>query len=164
MEETIKRGYQLELEIESLAFGARGVAKWHDYVIFVDRGLPGQKVLAQVRRLRKNYGEAYVIRELEASPLQIEPPCPYFGTCGGCQLQNLNYQAQVEAKSKQIKEILTRLGGFHEVPMIPIIPAEKIYGYRNKMEFSGIRGRHITTLKPFFKTIRPVRILSNDYT
>ena len=112
MEDSIKKGSVLELTIESLAFGARGVARWNDFVIFVDRGLPGQKVLARVRRIRKNYGEAYIHEILEPSPHQIEPPCPYFGTCGGCQLQHYAYDSQTEAKAHQIQEILERLGGF----------------------------------------------------
>jgi len=126
----------LELQIERLAFGARGVARKDDFVWFVDRAIPGQKVLAKPRRTRKSYGEAYVIEVLEPSPFQVEPPCPYFGVCGGCQLQHLDYEKQIQAKTEQIQDILQRLGGISDVKVKDCIPCESTYGYRNKMEFT----------------------------
>jgi 23S rRNA (uracil1939-C5)-methyltransferase len=131
MENGIKKGSVLELTVESLAFGAKGVARWKDFVFFVDRGLPGQKVLARVKRIRKNYGETFIQKILEPSPDQIEPPCPYFGTCGGCQLQHYAYESQIKSKTHQVREILERLGGFESVLLLPAKPAEQIYNYRN---------------------------------
>ena len=136
MENRFRKGESLELLIEDLAFGARGVARLNDFVWFVERGIPGQKVTARIRRLQKSYGEAVVEEVLEPSLHQIDPPCPHFGTCGGCQLQHLNYDVQVENKTRQIREILERIGGFKEVYVRPTLPAKDVYGYRNKMEFT----------------------------
>jgi len=143
MNTSLKRGQLLELQIEDLAFGARGVARFENLIWFVDYGLPGQKIEARIDRLHKNYGEATLVKILEPSPHQVDPPCSYFKICGGCQLQHMQYEAQVEAKSRQVKDILERIGGMVEIDMKPIIPAELIYGYRNKMEFTFSNRRWI---------------------
>ncbi len=144
MEKQFKKGDSLELFVEDLAFGARGVTRVDNFVWFVERGIPGQKVMAKVKRVRKSYGETVVEKVIEPSPNQVDPPCPYFGVCGGCQLQHLKYEIQVETKTKQIQEILERIGGFKNVKVRPTIPAENIYGYRNKMEFTFSDRRWIT--------------------
>lgn len=126
----------IELEIEDLAFKGKGVARTDNFVWFVKHGLPGQKVKARIGKKKKNYGEAYIEEIIEPSPHQISPPCPYFGTCGGCQLQHLKYEKQVFYKTNQIKEILKRMGEFTVPEVLPTIPSRNIYQYRNKMEFS----------------------------
>jgi 23S rRNA (uracil1939-C5)-methyltransferase len=126
----------IELTIHDLAFGGRGVARQDDFVWFVPYGLPGQKVRARIINKKKRYGEAAIDAVLESSPDQVEAPCPYFQICGGCQLQHLAYEKQVEAKTSQIREILQRIAGIRDVPIQPAIPAESIWGYRNKMEFT----------------------------
>ncbi|HHS12421.1 MAG TPA: 23S rRNA (uracil(1939)-C(5))-methyltransferase RlmD [bacterium] len=129
-------GDLVELEIETLSFGSRGVARSEGFVWFVDRALPGQKVMARIRKVKKQYGEASVAEVLEPGPHQIQAPCPYFGTCGGCQLQHMDYSAQVESKTRQIQEILAHLGGIPVPPVRDTLPSEKIFHYRNKMEFT----------------------------
>jgi 23S rRNA (uracil1939-C5)-methyltransferase len=126
----------LELEIESLAFGCRGVSRQDGFVWFVDRALPGQRVKAEVTRRRRQYGEAAIAEVLRPSPFEIPPPCPYFGTCGGCQAQHLDYPSQIEAKTGQVSEILRRIGGIPDARVMPAKAASRIYGYRNKMEFT----------------------------
>jgi 23S rRNA (uracil1939-C5)-methyltransferase len=134
--QSYRRGDVLELHVESLAFGARGIARTDEFVWFVDGGIPGQKVAARIRKVKKNYGEASVETVIEPSPHQVIPPCLHFGICGGCQLQHLKYDIQVESKTRQIEEIIRRIGGFDYVHVHPTIPAESVYGYRNKMEFT----------------------------
>lgn len=136
MKKRVNKGDSIELSVDDLAFGAKGIARSDDFVWFVERGIPGQKVKARVRQVKRSYGEAYVEEIIEPSPHQVDPPCPYFGICGGCQLQHLNYDIQVEAKTRQIKDILERIGGLRDVEVRPTLPAKEIYGYRNKMEFS----------------------------
>ncbi len=148
MNKQLKKGALIELDIEDLAFGARGVARTDNFVWFVNRGIPGQKVMARIRRLRKSYGEAIVEQVVKPSPYQVEPPCPYFGTCGGCQLQHLKYDIQVEFKTKQIHDILSRIGGFQEIIIHPTLPADEIYGYRNKMEFTFSEQRWMMSTDP----------------
>ena len=138
----------LELTIHDLAFGARGLARQDDFVWFIDRGIPGQRVKARVKRVRKRYGEARIEEVLTPSPHQVDPPCPHFGTCGGCQLQHLAYDIQVQAKTQQVQDILERIGGLKNVSVNPTIPAQTIYGYRNKMEFSFSARRWIPEGEP----------------
>ncbi len=133
----------LELEIEDLAYGAKGVARKDNFVWFVRGGIPGQKVKVRIRKKKKNYGEAVIDEVIEPSPDQIEAPCPYFGTCGGCQLQHLDYDLQLYYKTKQIKEILQRVGEINNPPLLPTIGCQEIYHYRNKMEFSFSNKRWI---------------------
>jgi 23S rRNA (uracil1939-C5)-methyltransferase len=131
-----KKGDILELTIGNLAFGGRGVARLNDFVWFVRQGIPGQKVSAKITKIKKEYGEAKVHEIISPSPYQVNPPCPYFGICGGCQLQHLKYEKQVEYKTEQVKEILKRLGSQKQIEVLPTVPASDIYGYRNKMEFT----------------------------
>ncbi|MBN2031181.1 23S rRNA (uracil(1939)-C(5))-methyltransferase RlmD [bacterium] len=148
MNTELKKGALIEIDIEDLAFGGRGVARLDNFVWFVERGIPGQRVAARIRRLRKNYGEGVVEQIIKPSPHQIKPPCPYFGTCGGCQLQHLQYEIQVEFKTKQIHDILSRIGGFQQTVIHPTLPADEIYGYRNKMEFTFSERRWKTQADP----------------
>ena len=131
-----KKQYTLELEIEDLAYGGKGVARKDNFVWFVRGGIPGQKIKARIRRKKKSYGEATVDEVIEPSPYQIEAPCPYFGICGGCQLQHLEYQIQLNYKTKQTEDILRRLGEIDDPPVLPAIGCREQYHYRNKMEFS----------------------------
>ena len=131
-----KKGEIVEFEIEDLAFGARGVAKIEDFVWFIDRTLPGQRVRARIGRKRRSYGEARLIEVLREAPGQISPPCPYFGTCGGCQTQHWEYNNQLAAKTQQVSDILSRLGGHPDVTVHPTLASEHLFHYRNKMEFT----------------------------
>ena len=126
----------IPLDVVDLAFGGRGIARENDYVWFVDGGIPGQRVMARIYHIRKQFGEARAVETVKPSPDQVDPACPYFGVCGGCQLQHLRYERQVEAKTRQVKDILERIGGFRDVDVLPTLPAPEIYGYRNKMEFT----------------------------
>ncbi|HEY5160011.1 MAG TPA: 23S rRNA (uracil(1939)-C(5))-methyltransferase RlmD [Gaiellaceae bacterium] len=127
---------ELELRIESLAFGGNGVARLEGFVLFVRGGLPGDLVRARVTKVKRSHAEAETIEVLEPGASRVEAPCPYFGSCGGCRFQDLAYEVQCEAKAAQVKDALVRIAGIAEPPLEPIIPAEEIYGYRNKLEYS----------------------------
>ncbi|MBN2105238.1 23S rRNA (uracil(1939)-C(5))-methyltransferase RlmD [bacterium] len=132
----MRKGDFIELTIDDLAFGARGVARQDGFVWFVEGGIPGQKVQAVIRRKRKHYGEARIHEIITPGPDQIEAPCPYFGVCGGCQLQHLKYEAQAESKFRQVQELIQRVGHVTDCDFRPIKTAKIQYGYRNKMEFT----------------------------
>jgi 23S rRNA (uracil1939-C5)-methyltransferase len=132
----VTKEQELELRIESLAFGGNGVARLEGFVLFVRRGLPGDLVRARVTRVKRSHAEAETIEVLEPGPSRVEAPCPYFGACGGCRFQDLAYEVQCESKAAQVKDALVRIAGISEPPLEPIIPAEEIYGYRNKLEYS----------------------------
>src|SRR6058998_1084939 len=131
-----RRGDTLELAIEDLAFGGEGVGRADGYVVFVRGGLPGDRLRVRVVEARGRFGRAVIDEVLVASPDRVDPPCPYFGRCGGCRLQHLAYSAQLAFKEKQVRDCLERLGGLGSFELRPILPAPEPYGYRNKMEFT----------------------------
>ncbi len=132
----VAKGEELELRIDSLAFGGNGVARLNGFVVFVRRGLPGDTVRAQVTQVKRSHAEAVVVEVLEGSAARVQPVCSHFGSCGGCRFQDLDYGAQVAAKELQVRDALARLGGIAEPPVEAILPADPIYGYRNKLEYS----------------------------
>ncbi len=126
----------LTLEVSDLALGGKAVARHEDQVVFVDRGLPGDRLNARVTRTRRGWAEARLESLERPSPLRVDAPCPHFGRCGGCRLQDLRYDEQCRAKQRQVEETLARIGGIARPPVRAITPAPEIFGYRNKMEFS----------------------------
>jgi len=140
----IKRGSELTLRIESLAFGGKGVARVDGFVLFVSEALPGELVRVRVLKKKNSYAEARCLEVLESSSLRVEPRCQYFGLCGGCRWQNLHYQAQLEYKRQEVIDSLERIGGFKGIAVEETLPSEDIYFYRNKMEFSFSDRRWLT--------------------
>jgi 23S rRNA (uracil1939-C5)-methyltransferase len=136
-----QRGQSLSVTIDDLAFGGEGVGRVDGYVVFVRGGVPGDRLLVRLDQARSRFGRGTIEAVLEPSPHRVEPPCPYFGRCGGCRLQHVDYQAQLAFKSKQVVDALERIGGLERVEVRHILPAEQIYGYRNKMEFTVARGQ-----------------------
>jgi 23S rRNA (uracil1939-C5)-methyltransferase len=131
-----RRGDCLELTIDDLAFGGEGVGRLDGYVVFVRGGLPGDRLRVRVTETRARYARARIEAVVVASPQRVEPPCPYFGRCGGCRLQHLDYATQLAFKAKQVRDCLERLGAAGDFELRPILPAPEPYGYRNKMEFT----------------------------
>jgi 23S rRNA (uracil1939-C5)-methyltransferase len=151
----LKKGDLLELEITGYAFEGKGVAKIikevhsqeedpKKFVVFVNGTYPGDKVIAQIGKVRKSYAEARVKEFLYKSELRTEPKCNYFGTCGGCQQQDLLYDYQLKFKEEQVKDIFERIGGLKNFVYLPIQRCNKEYYYRNKLEFSFERKRWLT--------------------
>jgi 23S rRNA (uracil1939-C5)-methyltransferase len=132
----VSKGEELELTVDSLAFGGNGVARLNGFVIFVRRGLPGDTVRARVTSVKRNHAEALAIEVLRPGPNRVEAPCAHYPACGGCRFQDLAYEAQVAAKAEQVRNALVRLGGIEEPPLEPILPAESVFHYRNKLEYS----------------------------
>jgi len=114
------------------------------FVVFVDGSYPGDKVKAQIRRKKRGYAEAKVEEIITPSKDRVEPRCTYFGTCGGCKQQDLDYAIQAKYKEEQVKDIFERLGGFKDFKIEPIVHSEKVFFYRNKMEFSFANKRWLT--------------------
>jgi len=140
----VKKGQHLELTIDSLAYGGKGVARKDDFVIFVTGGLPGQQVHCIIARKKRNHAEARIVEIIKESPYYVEPKCRHFGQCGGCLHQHLEYSEQLKQKAGQVKESLNRIGGLNGFKMFPTVPSPDIYYYRNKMEFSFSRQRWLT--------------------
>jgi 23S rRNA (uracil1939-C5)-methyltransferase len=132
----VTRNQELELTIDSLAYGGNGVARLNGFVVFVRRGLPGDTVRARVTKVQRRHAEALATEVLQPSPLRVDAPCQHYPACGGCRFQDLAYEAQAEAKAAQVADALRRIGGLEEPPVEPILPAEQIFHYRNKLEYS----------------------------
>ncbi|UCD36651.1 MAG: 23S rRNA (uracil(1939)-C(5))-methyltransferase RlmD [Fidelibacterota bacterium] len=131
-----RKGEILELTIGSLSYGGKGVARHDGFVIFVPRTIPGEQVRARIIKRRRGFAEARVEEVLKPSPNAVDPECPHFGVCGGCSTQNYPYQQQLEQKQAQVEDLFTRMGGFRDLEVKPIIGCREIYHYRNKMEFT----------------------------
>ncbi len=127
---------ELELRIDSLAYGGNGVARLDGFVLFVRRGLPGDLVRARVTKVKRNHAEALTVDVLEPGPVRVDAPCAHYPACGGCRFQDLAYEAQVAAKEDQVRDALQRIGGLGELPLEPIVPADSPFHYRNKLEYS----------------------------
>jgi 23S rRNA (uracil1939-C5)-methyltransferase len=126
---------ELDLTIDSLAYGGSGVARTNGFVVFVRRGLPGDRVRARVTRVKRNHAEALALEVLEAGAPRVDAPCEHYPACGGCRFQDLAYHAQTEWKERQVADALRRIGG-QEAPLEPILPAVEQFQYRNKLEYS----------------------------
>lgn len=127
----------MRVEIERLAFGGSGVARKDGKVYFVKGGLPRDVVDIHVIKDRGSFAEAVIERIAEPSPERVEPPCPVFYACGGCQLQNLGYAAQLREKENILGETIRRIGGITDVPPEPIFPSPSEYGYRRRVLLSA---------------------------
>jgi len=136
----VRKGEELELRIDSLAYGGSGVGRVDGFVVFVRGGLPGDRVRARVTKTKRGFAEAVAESVLEPSGERVEAPCRHFGTCGGCRFQDLAYEAQIGAKEQQVRDALVRIGRIAAPPLEPIVPAVSIYSYRNKLEYSFTAG------------------------
>ena len=136
----VHKGEELELSIESLAYGGNGVARHDGFVVFVRGGLPGDRVRARVTKVKRGFAEGFASALLEPGPGRVEAPCRHFGTCGGCRFQDLAYEVQLAQKAQQVRDALVRIGRIVDPPLEPIMPATSIYGYRNKLEYSFTAG------------------------
>src|SRR5881409_3029761 len=134
----VARDQELELSIDSLAYGGNGVARLNGFVVFVRSGLPGDTVRARVTKVKRSHAEALAVEVLEPGPQRVDAPCAHYPACGGCRFQDLAYDAQVAAKEAQVADSLRRIGGLAEPPLEPIVPAESRFHYRNKLEYSSL--------------------------
>jgi 23S rRNA (uracil1939-C5)-methyltransferase len=132
----VHKDEEIELQVDSLAYGGNGVARLNGFVVFVRRGLPGDRVRARVTKVKRGFAEALATDVLEPSPHRVEAPCAHYPACGGCRFQDLDYAVQAQAKEDQVRDALTRIGGIVEPPLEPILPAASPFHYRNKMEYS----------------------------
>ena len=132
-----RRGEQLELEIDSLAFGGRGVARADGFVVFVAGALPGDRVRAEVTKGKKRFAEARTVELLRPSPDRLPDRCSHGGEpCPGAPWQGLPYERQLAHKQEQVAEALGRIGGLEGFELEEIVPAEEQWRYRNKLEYS----------------------------
>lgn len=135
-----KRGDELELTVDDLAFGGRGVARTDGFVVFTPDTAPGDTVQVRIRKARRRFGEADLVEVVSPGPGRVAPPCAFVPDCGGCRLQHVDYDVVLDAKRRQVAEHLSRIGGLDGVDVRPADPALERFGYRNKMEYSAAPG------------------------
>jgi tRNA/tmRNA/rRNA uracil-C5-methylase (TrmA/RlmC/RlmD family) len=126
-------GTRHEVDIRSLAFGGEGVARVQEFVLFVPFALPGERVDTEIVERHPRYARGRLISVKTAAAERVTPRCRYFGQCGGCQYQHLDYPVQLRVKRQQVIDILQRVGGLAEPPVDPVVPCPVPYGYRNRI-------------------------------
>jgi tRNA/tmRNA/rRNA uracil-C5-methylase (TrmA/RlmC/RlmD family) len=126
-------GEKLTVTIEDVAFGGEGVARHENFVVFVPFVAPGEVVEVAITELKARYARARPCSVIGRATDRVEPPCPYFGECGGCQYQHLAYPAQLRLKHKQVSDLFQRLGRIAPALVAPIVPCPQPYGYRNRI-------------------------------
>ena len=137
MGERPARGETLTLEIESLAYGGRGVARRNGFVVFVSGALPGDRVEAEVTKAKRSFAEARATALLTPSPDRVPDRCDHGGEpCPGAPWQGLEYSQQLHHKQEQVADALTRIGGLDGFELETIEPAVEPWRYRNKLEYS----------------------------
>ncbi|HEV2438718.1 MAG TPA: 23S rRNA (uracil(1939)-C(5))-methyltransferase RlmD [bacterium] len=131
-----RRGDEITLTIDRLAYGGRGAGRLDGFDVFVPDTAPGDRVRARLWRVKPDYGEADLVGIESPSHVRTAAPCPHFGPCGGCVWQHVTYGAQAAAKEAIVRESLANLGGLSDVEVRPIVRMAAPWYYRNKMEFS----------------------------
>lgn len=143
----LKRGETFETTIESLALGGLGVGCAPDgRVAFVEGAAPKDTVRAVLTKVKPDWVQARMHDVIIASPHRVAPRCPHFGACGGCRLQHVDYPEQARQKELQVADALRRIGGLRDVTVLPVMPADEPWHYRNKMEFTFAPGERAPLL------------------
>jgi 23S rRNA (uracil1939-C5)-methyltransferase len=132
----VKVDQEIEVRVDSLAYGGNGVGRLDGFVVFVRRGLPGDTVRARVTKVKRSHAEALAVEVVEPGARRVDAPCAHYPACGGCRFQDLHYEEQVRAKEGQVADAFRRLAGLPDAPLDPILPAESAFHYRNKLEYS----------------------------
>ncbi len=131
-----------EITITGLGSSGEGVGRLQNFTVFVPGALPGEKVKIRLDVKKKNFGRGTLLRVLTPSPDRIDPVCPVYEACGGCQLQHLSYAAELKAKQQQVKDALSRIGHLKTLPVLPVLGAVDPYHYRNKMQVPAAQNKN----------------------
>ena len=131
----VEKGKSYEIEIKTLGTSGEGVGRYQEFTVFVPYALPGEKVLAGIEEVKKTYAKGKLQKILTKSADRVAPICAIYDKCGGCQLQHLDYMAQLKAKRQQVIDAITRIGKQSDVYVEPTIGAATPWNYRNKMQF-----------------------------
>jgi tRNA/tmRNA/rRNA uracil-C5-methylase (TrmA/RlmC/RlmD family) len=130
---TIAPGQRVVLRIHDVAFGGEGVGRLEELVVFVPFTIVGEEVEVELTELKKNFARGKLVRVITPAPQRVTPRCPYFGECGGCQYQHIDYAAQLEIKRKQVADLFQRVGKFDPSIVRPAVGCPRPYHYRNRI-------------------------------
>ena len=126
-------GEQIELKIEDVAFGGEGVGKLAGFVVFVPFVIKDEVVRVEITEVKKAFARGKLIEILKPSTNRVEPRCEYFGTCGGCQYQHIEYSEQQQIKETQVRDLFERIGGLKRDLVESLVPCPEPYNYRNRI-------------------------------
>ena len=133
-ESTSLLGKTVSLTIERLAYGGDGVGHYDGKVLFVPWSAPGDELQVEITEDRPRYARAEIVEIVKASPDRVEARCDVFGRCGGCQWQHIAYEAQARHKEAVFRETLAHIGQIRDAVIEPIIPAQAIWEYRQRIQ------------------------------
>jgi 23S rRNA (uracil1939-C5)-methyltransferase len=135
----ISKGQQIELEIDRIAFGGSGVGTYRGLVIFVPFSAPGDRLLIEITKKKKNHALGAILEKIKESPHRREAPCEYFGSCGGCDFQHIKYEAQLQYKKEALESLLCKQLKV-ELPKIEIYGSPTEFNYRNRIQLNQKKG------------------------
>ena len=152
---TLQPGQRLELDITTVAFGGDGIGRVDNFVVFVPFVVEGERVEVEIVDVKRRYATADLVRVITPSSRRVEPHCPYYMNCAGCQYQHVEYAHQLELKRSQIRDVFQRIGKIPEPPIEPVVGSPREYHYRNKIVVHGpgkpgfwtMRGRSIINIE-----------------
>lgn len=130
----VKLGQKYEMTITGLTQQGEGVGRVNNFAVFVPGAIPGEKIEAEISEVKRNFAKGNLARIVESVPFRTEAPCRFFEQCGGCQLQHISYEKQLEFKTQQVQDALSKIGGI-DTEVSPIIGMEYPWRYRNKGHF-----------------------------
>ena len=132
-----------EITIEKIVYGGDGLGRVNGQAVFVPFAAPGDQLRVQIVSLERNFARGVIAEIVKPSTLRRAAPCPHFGVCGGCQLQHLQYDAQLQVKAEFIRESLRRMGGIDWQKKIEVLAADE-FGYRSRAEIKVRQGENAT--------------------
>ncbi len=159
----VKKNDEIELKIEDMGSEGEGIGRINGYTLFIKDALEGDRILAKVMKTKKSYGYARMMKIISPSPFRVEPKCGIARQCGGCQLQHLSYEKQLNYKNNKVKNCLQRIGKFNNMDAImePILGMDEPYHYRNKAQFPVGKDKEGNLITGFYAG-RTHAIISSD--
>lgn len=130
----LRNGDRIVVTIKRLGINGEGVGYYRRKAVFIDGALSGEVVKAEVTEVQPKFIKAQLTEVEKRSPHRIEPPCPVFGVCGGCQIQHISYEGQLQAKTDIVREAFNRYAGIDQLKLKPILGMDHPWGYRNKAQ------------------------------
>lgn len=157
----VEKGKKYTLTISSLGSNAEGVGRINGFTVFVEGALPEEDVTVKIIEVKKSYASGQLLSVEKASPDRVEPACPIYKECGGCQLQHMSYEGQLKVKRQQVQDAVERIGHQKDVPVLPVLGAENPWNYRNKVAFPVGRDKGKTIIGCFAKGTHRIIDASN---
>ena len=146
----IKKNDCFTVSIEDMSEDGSGIGKLDGYIWFIKDAVKGDVVEAKAMKMKKSYGFARLMRVITPSSDRIEPACPVARQCGGCQLQAMSYESQLKFKENKVYNNLRRIGGFTDIPFLPIMGMDEPWRYRNKAQFPFGRNKNGEIVTGFY--------------